>query len=633
MFQAHFLDKASFRRKLALGIMGTVAVALLLQLAAFLAFQSLTGMKARVWFGLAAGLVLTLLITGMARAFARRLGRSVTEPLRCLAEAASRVGEGEIGQRVLNTRQDEVGTLVTAFNHMLDHLGERQASLEEAQRMAHLGRWSAFSWADRVEFSEEICILLGLEEAIHRLSIREFWALVHPEDMALVARVARKAKRKCQAFSLDYRINRPDGTIRWLHVSGAAFLDDTKRSHLRGTAMDITERKHSESGIRQVQKLESLGVLAGGIAHDFNNLLGALMGNLGLASLALPEDSSAGPYISRSEAITQKAANLTRQMLAYSGKGRFEQQLLSLGPVVQELGTLLGVSISKKAELRYELDPAAPPILADLSQIQQVVMNLVTNASEALAEGGGTIALRTGVKRLGAGDLAPFHLSPTLSEGLYALLEVQDSGCGMDAVTLECIFDPFFTTKFSGRGLGLAAMLGIVKGHKGGIRVQSSLGGGTTFTLVFPAAQGTPDPRAPVPAPEEESRYSGFALVVDDEAEVRTMAGSILERMGFQVLLAVDGQEGLDRFREHRGKLELVLLDLTMPRMDGLTCFQEMFLLDPTVPVILSSGFNEREIRHTFAGKQLHYFLQKPYPVTALAAKVRQALGREAVVN
>ena len=627
MFQARFQGNLPFRRKLTLGIMGTVAVALLLELAAWLAIRRLPGLRAQLWGGLAAGIILVLLVALLARALARGLGRSVTEPMRRLTEAAFRVGAGGLGHRVENASQDEVGTLVRAFNHMLDHLGERQASLEEAQRMAHLGRWSAFTWADRFEFSEELRTLAGLEEGRLCMSFRSLWALLHPEDRERVARVIGKAKRHGQPFSMDHRIIRVDGAIRWLHVSGATFRDDAERTHLRGTAMDITERKHSESGIRQVQKLESLGILAGGIAHDFNNLLGALLGNLGLASLALPEDSSAGAYINRSEAITQKAANLTRQMLAYSGKGCFEQKLLSLAPVVQEIGTLLGVSISKKAELSYELDPASPPIIADLSQLQQVVMNLVTNASEALGEDSGTICLRTGVLSLEPRDLARYHLTPSLNAGLYAVLEVQDSGCGMDAATLECIFDPFFTTKFSGRGLGLAAMLGILKGHKGGIRVQSRMGEGTTFTLLFPAAQGIPEALPSAPALPKARSYSGLALVVDDELDVRAMATGILQRMGLQVLTAGDGQEGYERFRKHQGELRVVLLDLTMPRMDGLECFQAMYLLNPSIPVILSSGFNEREIRHTFAGDHLLYFLQKPYTVAALTGVVGKALG------
>ena len=627
MFHPHFPGKASLHRNIAQVIMGTAMAALLLGAATLWAITSISGTKARFEWGLAAGFVLTFLIAAVAIAFSRRVSRTVSAPLLDLAAAASRVGDGGGGQHLPDTVPDEVGTLVAAFNQMLDHLEERQTSLEEAQRMAHLGRWTSYSGEDRFELSEELAQMVGLAEGVHTLSIREFWAFVHPEDLQLLARAVRRAKRQGQPFSMDHRILRLDGTIRWVHVSAAAFLDDVEKPHLRGTAMDITERKHSESGIRQVQKLESLGVLAGGIAHDFNNLLAALMGNLGLANLALPENSSAGAYISRSEAITQKAANLTRQMLAYSGKGRFEQKVLSLGPVVQEIGTLLGVSISKKARLRYELDPASPPITADLSQLQQVVMNLVTNANEALGEATGTILLRTGVEHLGPEELASFHLTPNLSEGLYALLEVTDGGCGMDASTLECIFDPFFTTKFSGRGLGLAAMLGIVKGHKGGIRVQSSPGKGTTFTLLFPACDGTPEAPAPVVLEPDEKRFSGLALVVDDELEVRTTVATILERMGFQVLWAADGQEGLDRFREQKGQVDLVVLDLTMPRMDGIECFQGMYAINPTVPVILSSGFNEREIRHAFAAEHLVHFLQKPYTVPAMMAKVREVLA------
>jgi signal transduction histidine kinase/ActR/RegA family two-component response regulator len=586
---------------------------------------------ARLRWTLAFALGLTLVIAGFAVLFALRLANRVAEPILNLAAAARGAGDrANPGQRVVNTSRDEVGVLVTAFNRMLDQLEERQARLEEAQRMAHLGSWSMDLGSSTMAISEEVALLFGLPGGATAVQVEILKALVHPEDLPLVVQLAAKTRADGSSFAVDFRILAGDQAVRWGHAAGACFREDPLRPLLRGTVMDITERKKAETSLRQVQKLESLGVLAGGIAHDFNNLLGAILGNLGLARMNLPEDAPVGAYLGKAEAITLKAADLTRQMLAYSGRGRFEQKDLSLNQVVQEMGNLLAVSISKKAGLHYDLAPDPPFLKGDPAQLQQVVMNLVINASEALGEGAGTIQLRTGRERLLEEDLTRTYLGQELAEATYAVLEVADDGCGMDAATLERMFDPFFTTKFSGRGLGLAAMLGILKGHKGGIRVYSEPGRGTTFKLLFPCSGAGPEPVASV-AMEDASPCTGRVLVVDDEAEIRTMASSVLERMGFVVETAVDGQDGLERFAALHGDLCFVLLDLTMPRMDGSACLRAMHALDPAVPVILSSGFNVRELRDEFVEGKMSHFVQKPYRPGTLMAAVREVLKGTAI--
>jgi signal transduction histidine kinase/CheY-like chemotaxis protein len=407
----------------------------------------------------------------------------------------------------------------------------------------------------------------------------------------------------------DFKLTRPDDTIRWAHITCAMFKNGSDEDVIGGTVMDITDRKQSEAALLQGQKLESLGLLAGGIAHDFNNLLAALRGNLDLAQSKLPGDSQVSTYVAKSEKIIDKAANLTRQLLAYSGKGKFQLKPMDLTLQVKEMGHLLSVSISKKVKLHYDITEGLPAIIGDTSQIQQVVMNLVINASEAIGDPGGFVQIRTGLKTLGDTDPGGLYTGQGLVPGPYVFLEVQDNGHGMDTRTLERIFDPFFTTKFHGRGLGLAAMLGIVKGHKGGITVDSEVGRGTTFRILFPSTGTAPEKPSPATL---GNGYRG---------------SDILEHLGFEVVLAADGQEGLERVQEHRGALRMILLDLTMPRMNGIQCLRALRAVDPLVPVLMTSGFSETECTVELAGLSLSGFLQKPYSLASLKTKMREILG------
>jgi len=588
--------------------------------------SDLSDFHGRVRWGLASAFLIIGLVGTAVLVFAMRVGRVISQPIRNLAETARRVAtHRDTGERVARETQDEVGVLVDAFNEMLDQLGERQARLEEAQRMAHLGNWSLEPGSGRIECSEELLKILGIEGSA---SVQEFQILhgyVHPEDQSEVQRLLALVQSEGGPQSIDCRILRQDGSLRWVHCSARLFQDASGQRQVRGTLMDITERRNTEAAIRHAQKLESMGVLAGGIAHDFNNLLGAMLGNLGLARMDLPEGSPADEYLVKAEAIAQSAAVLTRQMLAYSGKGRFEVKLLDLGVIVKEMGSLISVSISKKVELHYVLDPATPMIMADPAQIQQVVMNLVVNASDAMDGREGHIRIRTELERLQAIDLTSVYAGQEMAPGNYVVLEVQDDGHGMDAATLERIFDPFFTTKFAGRGLGLAALLGIVKGHRGGIKVYSEPGKGTTFKILFPASSEALVKEVPQQEPGD-FQSSGLVIVADDEPQIRTMAKIILERMGFEVLQAGHGLECLELFRLHPGRIRLILLDLTMPQMDGAECFRALRELDPALPVILSSGFSEQNILASFESEGPAGFLQKPYLVGALMAKVKEIL-------
>ena len=313
-------------------------------------------------------------------------------------------------------------------------------------------------------------------------------------------------------------------------------------------------------------------------------------------------------------------------MLAYSGKGRFVVQNLILSEVVQEIGNLLDVSISKKCVLKYRFLEGLPPIEADATQLRQIVMNLIVNASEAIGDRSGVIAVSTGVMDCDRHYLSESYLDEELPEGLYVYLEVADTGCGMTEETRSRIFDPFFTTKFTGRGLGLAAVLGIVRGHRGAIKVYSETGQGTTFKVLFPAAHSTGEVAGAVIVPTQDWVASGMVLVVDDEESVRGIAKSMLTRMGFAVLIANDGLQALELFRSRASEVRLVLLDMTMPHLDGEETFRELRRIRGDICVVLSSGYNEQDATNRFAGKGLAAFIQKPYRFEDLRGIVRKVL-------
>jgi len=419
---------------------------------------------------------------------------------------------------------------------------------------------------------------------------------------------------------------RKDGSEILLEMSFAEFLNDEK-SFYTGVFRDVTLRKYQDEQLRQTQKLESLGVLAGGVAHDFNNLLVSIMGNASLALEILPKESPASSRLHDLVQAAKQAAHLTRQLLAYAGKGRFLVQPIDLSAFVTDVAHLLQISIPKNVELRLQLADGLPAIEADLGQMQQLVMNLVINGAEAIPEDrAGTVLVTTAAQQFGEDYFASATASNEMKPGTYVILEVRDTGSGMADHTKARIFDPFFTTKFTGRGLGLAAVLGIVRGHKGALKVDSTPGRGSTFKVLFPAVQA----QAEKAVPSEklvDLRGTGTILVVDDEKSVRQAAGAMLERYGYTVMLAQDGERAVDLFRSAANQISLVLLDLTMPVMSGEETLRQLKNIRPEVRVVLSSGYNETEAVRHFSGMGLNGFLQKPYTPIELAEKVKTVLA------
>ena len=455
-----------------------------------------------------------------------------------------------------------------------------------------------------------------------------------PQERDALVRAVSELLAKEQPFTgfINTLVHR-DGRRVILETRGVPILDPHgKRTGYRGTKTNITERvraereRHNlERKIQDAQRLESLGLLAGGIAHDFNNILNAVLGYLELSSQDLPADSPVQNRLERAGKACQAAADLCRQMLAFSGRGRFLMKPLDLNSALSDITRMLEVSVSKKAELRVQLTPDLPSIKADTSQLQQVIMNLVVNASEALGAQSGTITLRTALVHADREYLSAARVAEERPEGDYVCLEVTDTGCGMSPETLTRVFDPFFTTKFTGRGLGLAAVLGIVRGHKGGVRVQSRLGVGSTFTILFPAHEPALPKSATSPV-ATSWRGSGTILLVDDEVVLREVGKEFLDRLGFSTLTACDGVEAVEMFRIHRNKLVGILLDLTMPRMDGMEAFRELRSMGCQIPVIIISGFAERDIADNLAEQGLAGFIQKPYTRATLVAKLAEVL-------
>ncbi len=398
---------------------------------------------------------------------------------------------------------------------------------------------------------------------------------------------------------------------------------------------DISERKRSESERRKLeaqfqyaQKLESLGVLAGGIAHDFNNLLMAILGNADLALMELSNVSPARNSVVEIERASRRASELCRQMLAYSGKGRFVVEKIDLSDLVNEMAHMLEVSIFKKIRLRYNFPEDLPPVDADPAQIRQIVMNLIVNASDAIGDREGAIAITTGLLQCDSEYLAESFLRGEVQEGVYVFIEVEDTGCGMDNETVARIFDPFFTTKATGRGLGMAAILGIVRGHNGAIMVDSRPGEGTKIRVLFPAAAGMAASKASKDAESgERVTASGTVMIVDDEEMVRNVGRRMLERGGFSVLTAADGKEAIEIFRERGEEIDCVILDMTMPQMSGEEVFSQLRLIRQDVPVILSSGYSEEKLAQNLLVAGLSGFIQKPYKLKHLMDMLHRVLN------
>jgi PAS domain S-box-containing protein len=473
----------------------------------------------------------------------------------------------------------------------------------------------------------------------------EPFELLHPDDVERIrdqleaefvnnadetlGEVGRSRNRR----SMEFRARHRDGRWVWFEAHGLTYVRANGDIRYLGVARDVTEQRNSErvrreleESMQQAQKLESLGVLAGGIAHDFNNLLTPILGAAGLGLRELPADSPLREYFRKIQAAAARAAALTNQMLAYAGQRTLRVERLDLSTLVAEMQELLAASGSGKTPFDLYLAGDLPAVEGEAAQISQVIMNLVTNAVESLRDGTGRIAIRTGTVIVEA-PLSTALFAESMTTGRHVYFEVADAGCGMEAETCARIFEPFFTTKFTGRGLGLAAVAGIVRAHRGAIEVESEPGRGTRFRILFPAAVGPATSSSALRPVASDHRFSsGTVLVIDDDEGVRDLAEAVLRRAGLTVLTAAGGHEGLKLFGSHADSIGVVLLDRTMPELSGIDTFQAIRALRPDARVVLVSGYAEERLTTELAGTGLAGFLKKPFLPESLLARVREVL-------
>jgi PAS domain S-box-containing protein len=528
---------------------------------------------------------------------------------------------------------DTAHLIVREIAAALDWREHDQELLEERQLFA-AGPTVVLKWRNApqwpVEFvSANVRAVFGYDP--HELigGTSRYDALLHPADVGRVAEeIVERVRAGDEWFEQEYRLQHRDG--RWRTVTDFKKVvrnGDGFATHFLGYLVDITERRAQEAEharieeqVRHAQKMESLGVLAGGIAHDFNNLLVGVLGNASLAIEELPAHSAVRPLLEDMQTAAQRAAELTRQLLAYSGKGKFVVEPVDLSALVREIGRLLAAAISKKAHVSTELSEDLPQVLADATQLRQVVMNLITNASDALGDAPGTITIRTRRLHATRAWLSSAQVGSGIPEGEYLALEVGDTGHGMSTEVMTRLFDPFYSTKGAGRGLGLAAVLGIVTGHRGAVRIVSTVGEGTTVSVLLPAAI---TPTNPTPLLAGGDR--GTVLVVDDDASALRVAERVLLREGYRVLTASNGRVALEVYEERGSAISLVLLDLTMPELSGWETLRELRRLDPAVTVLLMSGYAQAP-GADFEGAA--GFLAKPYGAAQLRDAVSELMAR-----
>jgi nitrogen-specific signal transduction histidine kinase/CheY-like chemotaxis protein len=386
------------------------------------------------------------------------------------------------------------------------------------------------------------------------------------------------------------------------------------------------EIKSLRARMLRADPFDSLGVFAGGVAHDLNNLLTPILGNSKLALLELPPHSRARVHIDAIQKAALRATTLTNQMLAYAGTQPLASKPLHLSAFLEEMEPLLEPTIESHTLLEFDLAPNLAPIQGDPALLSHILMNLFINASESLESERGRITLRTG--EVDGSSVRPFPPSLSIPHPAtqYGYFEIEDTGHGIDKDTLDRIFDPFFTTRLTGRGLGLAAVLGVVQGHQGVIEVETKPGSGTRFRILFPVCEA-PAPRHASPEVEAlDWRGQGTVLIVDDDEGVRDFTAETLKRADLTVLCAADGYEGIKILREQGDQIRVILLDRTMPSLSGEQTFDQMRRIRPDAPIIIVSGYTKERIAGQFAGKGLSGVLQKPFMPEALINKVRNVL-------
>jgi PAS domain S-box-containing protein len=584
----------------------------------------------------------------------------ISRPVTNLAQLAKRIATGEYGAQLPISANDEVGLLSESLNRMSSQIREKTHDLETAnselqQELAEHRRADESLKASEEKFrtlvnnSFDVIFVLDSEGVFQFVSPswethfgspvtdvigRNFRGFVHPEDTALCSEYLAQVMAEGRAATcLPYRVKHADGSWRLFIANGTRHTDSTGTVLYIGIGRDISdekrleeERLNLERQFLHAQKLESLGILAGGIAHDFNNLLTVIIGNLELSGMLIDKTSQAAIRIDQAMQASLRAADLTRQMLDYSGRGIFELKQLDLNQLVKENCDLFRTTVPKTISMTAKTSTSLPAVLGDAGQLQQVIMNLITNAAEAIGGEPGNILITTGEQECDSKLLQQSRLEKKPPPGRYVSIDVTDSGCGMDKETQQRIFEPFYTTKFTGRGLGMSSVMGIIKSHNGAILLYSEPGSGSTFKVLLPVISGQQGVSRSDPAgsalPKPHRDTAGKVLVVDDEELVREVCGEYLNDMGLQTLNAADGKEAVDIFSRNMNDISLVILDLTMPNMDGVVSLRAMRQIQPDTKILISSGHATQTTEKFFVDDQPDGFIQKPFQKNELQAKI-----------
>ncbi|PKN45376.1 MAG: hypothetical protein CVU59_09245 [Deltaproteobacteria bacterium HGW-Deltaproteobacteria-17] len=481
--------------------------------------------------------------------------------------------------------------------------------------------------------------MLGKTESdLVGLEIQDLIAWFHPEDReAALARFSGLPDPAPGSVPPELRLSLDGDRTIWVELRYSVVEYDGLEA-LQMCVTDVTtrveaqrQRQEIDANMHDAQRLESLGVLAGGVAHDFNNLLAAILGNVEFLRDGVTGSTDLEFHVEEITHATERAAELCRQLLAYSGRRPLARQPLDLNDLIEDTTRLIDVTVSRRAQMVRELTPELPFISGDASQVRQVLMNLITNAAEALGSEPGCITIRTGASDLGRGELGRCLMGDGLPPGRYVHVEVQDDGCGMEDDVCKRIFDPFFTTKFTGRGLGLAAVRGIVRSHGGAFDVESRPGQGTRIRVLFPVCDQRPSARRSSPV-MEDWRGSGTVLLADDEAAPRNIMVRLLKAIGFECVCASNGEEAVQYFREDPDSFRLAVLDVVMPVCDGPKCLHQLRRLRPGLPALFISGYDDESLKVELADPSTA-FLQKPFPMRALREQLRHLLAGDSLLQ
>ncbi|MGV3620282.1 MAG: hybrid sensor histidine kinase/response regulator [Archangium sp.] len=522
----------------------------------------------------------------------------------------------ELSQR--RAQRDAEEALRRQLEVSLRESREREAQLRLVSEASRDGIWEDDLRTGQITLSPRFWEMMGLAAG----DAREWNEHVHPEDKQRVRDAYRGYVEGTQPrFDVRYRFLHPDGRTLHFHARALTTRDeDGTPARLVGFARDITADVEAEEARVQTQKLEGLGVLAGGLAHDFNNLLTAMKSSLSVMEAQSRRGESLEEPLSTAQQAVTRAAALTRQLLAYAGRTNLSQHPLDLNHVVQDIGALLKATMPKGVTLQQELAASLPGVLGDDGQLQQAVMNLITNAAEALDGKEGTVRLRTESLVL---ETEPPGARTPMPRGRVVCLTVEDTGCGMSPEVMKRMFDPFFTTRGVGRGLGLAALSGILRKHGSGITVHSEPGRGTTCRVYFPALAAPVAP--PVEKPQRSGKLSARVLLVDDEALIRRSAARLLVMLGCTVEEAGSGDDAVKRVTASPAAFDVVLMDLTMPGMDGFEATRRIGEVAPGLPVVVSSGYTAVDLPPQLPPSTRS--LAKPYDVGRLEALLKEVTG------